>query len=88
MGVATASHHHRQTVQSLKSEKRSDQEQNSPITVLAISVRCCRSGLTGGELLDAVTQGEGTAVKALSQQRRGLPVRLLVCYKLRQVSGR
>lgn len=39
-------------------------------------------------LLDAVSRGEGTAVKALSQQRRGLPVRLVVCDELRQVAGK
>lgn len=36
-------------------------------------------------LLDAVSRGEGNAGKALSQQRRGLPVRLVVCNELRQV---
>ena len=39
-------------------------------------------------LLDAVSQGEGNAGKALSQQRRGLPVRLVVCNELRQVGGK
>lgn len=64
--------------------------QNSPIAVLAISVRCCPGGLTEGECVGCwmLYLRVGAAGKALSQQRRGLPVRLEVCYELRQISGK
>lgn len=56
---------------------------NSPIAVLAISVGWWCLGRVDRRrvrrLLDAVSRCEGTAGKALSQQRGGLPVRLVVC---------
>lgn len=70
-----------ETTRNLRHPWKKFSAKNSPIAVLAISV-VVPSGLIGKSvrwLLAAASRSEGTAGKALSQQRRGLPVRLVVC---------